>query len=78
MAEEDDEGDDEQTVEASDAVRPTPAMNRMSASFVRCLCAAHLARATKKPNANGERNGDTMKPMVQRFNLKCNVNPDDF
>ena len=25
----------------------------------------HDVRATKKPNANGERNGDMMKPMVQ-------------
>ena len=34
---------------------------------------AHLqdVRATKKPNANGERNGEMMKPIVQILSYCC-------
>lgn len=67
------------SINGSNTVAPTPATyqndeeNRSKPVHLK-FSKPYFARAAKNPNANGERNGEIMNPIVQRLSYqKCNA-----
>ena len=60
---------DHHAVETSNPVRPPPAeVGEVSSILGMRKSPTHVVRATRKPNAKGDMNGDRMKPIVHMFN----------
>jgi len=67
--EENDQQHDYQAIERSNPICPPPAkICKVNSITGKSKLETYLVRATRKPNAKDDKNGDPMKPIVHMFN----------
>ena len=68
-----DQKSDHASINGPDSVCPTPARWVVRRKNLTVFHEIYLCRATRKPNANGDKNGETRKPIVQMLSLNAAV-----